>query len=164
MKEKVLGLLTSFFKKNGFKKRGNVWYSSNSSILLLCEYQGSRIMNGFYLNFGLYFPEIDDSKKIPKSYDWHFSGRYSRFLHSGEGEFNDKAFSFDSSESVFDDVLDEMFSNIEEVILPCLREMQDYRFFVDNFPEEFDFSKMWIMNITEEDFLSFVKTRLPVKS
>lgn len=144
---------------HGFKKSGQVWYYKNNDIYLLCEYQGSYIFSGFYLNFGLYFSLLKNNlNKVPRSDAWHFNGRYDQLL-KGLIESPENYISFDQSERDLILNLEKVKANIEKLILPHLFQMKDYNYFTVNFPSNFDHNKLWFQNISQRDFIDFVKSK-----
>ncbi len=160
MREIAIKELNDFLKEKGFKKTGLVWYLKNNDIYLLCEYQGSRISKSFYLNFGLYFSLLtyENFTKIPKSDDWHFVGRYNQIL-KGFVDAPETQISLENTETDILLNLNNVKVKIEKFILPYLLQMQDYKYFKDNFPDDFNHDKLWLQNIRENDFIEFVQSQ-----
>ena len=158
MRNLTLKKIDRFFKEKGFKKKGVIWYLPCKEIYILCQYQGSKIFNGFYLNFGLYFKNLlyhaDDY--IPIMDDCTFEGRYNQLLKGfvvNPPPYID--FEHFSEENILNK-LNEITNNIEIFILPYLYQMTNYDYFEKNFPANFDHNRLWLQYIREKDFMDFI--------
>lgn len=160
MRNIAISELDNFFKSVGFTRSGLIWYIKTNDIYLLCEYQGSSFAKGFYLNFGLYFSSIDKPMqvKVPKSVDWHFIGRYNRIL-KGLTAISSAQIGLNLTESELLESIEIVKQNIRNIILPLLTPMQNYNYFKINFPDNFDHDKLWLQNLTEKEFIDFIRSK-----
>ena len=158
MRKIAIRELNKFFKEKGFKKKRLVWYLKKGDVYLMCEYQGSRIMRGFYLNCGLYFPQLDTEKTLfpPKSYDWHLIRRYNGIL-KGFVEKPKAFIELDKSEDELMSDLEDMKNNLEKYILPYLLKLADLNYLKEIFPDKFDHDKLWLQKIREKELVEFLK-------
>lgn len=146
--------LSDFFKSKGFKKKGKCWYSDNGENYILCEYQKSKYGDGFYLNFGIVFKELYHESTFPaRSYSWHFCGRYFRVIG-----IEDKSVIDVDDKAGFK--MDEIFSNIDSIVLPFLNKVVGWEYLHENFPENFPHERLWIQNISSNDLVKFVSSKL----
>ncbi len=160
MRKLALRELHKFFKDKGFRKKGLVWYLDKGEIMVLCEYQGSRIMHGFYLNCGLYFPSLENEEIDfpPRSYDWHFSGRYNRVVKS----FVKKPKAFIDLDQPEDELLMELENiknNIEKYALPYLLKLADLNYLKEIFPGKFDHDRLWLQRIRTHELVEFLENQ-----
>ena len=154
--EFFLVLLSSFFKSIGFKKSGNIWYSKCSEKLegiILFEYQSSRNQDGFYINVGIYFPDLHlEKKKLPRSWEWTLRGRHNSFLNHN----NSLIPKYSNEESAVKEI-ELLKSEFQNIILPYLLNLLDTKFLISELTS--GKLKLSVQRILVNDLINFLQSK-----
>ncbi|MEQ1664599.1 MAG: DUF4304 domain-containing protein, partial [Bdellovibrionales bacterium] len=76
MNDKVLNKIDILLTEDGFKrKRGKVWFIDEKWFSFIFEIQPSRFSDIFFINYGVYFFELNNTKFDYKSDSIHLCGR-----------------------------------------------------------------------------------------
>ena len=78
-KKQLEGAFAPLLKKIGFKKRGGTWHRAKSDGIQVVNIQGSQWSRIFYVNLGVYFPDLG-KKETPAEYDCHIRSRLDELV------------------------------------------------------------------------------------
>ena len=78
-KKLLEGAFAPPLKLIGFKKRGGTWHRATGAGVQVINIQGSQWSRIFYINLGVYFPELG-KKDLPSEYDCHIRRRLDQLV------------------------------------------------------------------------------------
>lgn len=79
MKNKLLGIMNKFLKKEGYIKKSSSFYKTHSNAIFVINLQKSQWGEAYYFNIGIFFKEIEPNIEFPKEYQCHMRFRIEDF-------------------------------------------------------------------------------------
>lgn len=154
----AIALLGHSFDGFVFQKSKRCWILNTSSgVSLIISFQPSRHGDIFYLNFGVYFHGLDNSKnvKIPKASEWHLTARFESFERMSNADYN-QMFVIDESASHYGCIRDIVYCKI----LPRLKIFLDYREVSKAIATKGSkaFEPFWVQNVSTNHLIEFIGT------
>lgn len=133
----------------------NSWVQKREEADYVLQLQKSIFSSAHFLNVGVFLKFMNDKQKKPKIDDCHFIGRYSSLL---ESKNKDDEWLLDNPENPThtSNEVDKIVYNITTKIIPYLELFSSKALLRNNFPEKFDWNKLNIANVTEDEILKMI--------
>ncbi|MCZ2130824.1 MAG: DUF4304 domain-containing protein [Bacteroidia bacterium] len=165
MKDFIINKLNVFFLKNDFEGsiQKKTWYKVFRNVTLICNLQQSRYGDCFFINFGVFFNDLNRGIKTPKLSDCHLFGRIDRIIrniYSKEYIADSYCFNFDLNEKETNMAIKILLEQIEKLIFPFFEEICDINFLKQNFPDNFNHDALWLQNISEFELINYLKNTI----
>ena len=160
----IVDLLTALLSEEGFKwnKTSKIWWKKENSIWNLIHFQTSAWGEMFYLNFGIYFEAFEPTKKKPPKFNnWHFEARYESLLNLSSDEHL-ALFSTDKEETIKDN-LQVMSNKIINVILPLMKQLNNYSYLSKKITEKTDINGFIAIRFPQKKYQEFFEKMKPQK-
>lgn len=155
-KSKELNALFDFLKKAGFENAGSIFFKKVALGFILCEFQYSKLFNGSYMNFGVFYHlGMELPRTPPKSPEWHFVSRYDRILQNRNID-SDWIIDLNANPDQCTALIHEIKTYMENYIIPELLKLANVSFMKENFPNNFNHNTWWLQNIKESDVVAFL--------
>lgn len=143
----AIDFVFSYFKKEGFKRRGNKFVLINDEVTRIIEFQSSNYWRGIYINLGVYFSGLGDKPAVTQIYDCHLSYRIN------------------SLPIVIEDYTDEgIMSDIIAGTVLFFKRACDFTWLLNGFPTNVNQEKIEVMNTTNDKLFAYLEVKVGKRS
>lgn len=160
----LLQLINNAFKKTDFiKARNKEWLLDRQDVVFILRFRTSLWEKQFYLDFGCIYKELNPKPSL-KDYtidDSHISHTIYNvllFLKKSSG-LVEKLFSYAGPDEQTKDNIDDLFSILEQEVLPFIVKFGDYHYMIQNFQKNIAFKPFFIYFESIEFYLEYFRKK-----